>query len=81
MAAGLAHLRDLDICGCEQLAEDAIVALSALRALTQLNVGSCQQAVTNRQATAPALFTWSSTMLAHQTLSGYIDRNIQVNCS
>ena len=48
MAAGLAGLRDLDICGCEQLAEDAIVALSALRALTQLNVGSCQQAVTNR---------------------------------
>ena len=50
MAAGLAGLRDLDICGCEQLAEDAIMALSSLRALTQLNVGSCQQAVTNRRA-------------------------------
>ena len=50
MVAGLPGLRDLDICGCEQLGEDAIVALSGLRHLTALNVGSCQQAVTNRQA-------------------------------
>jgi hypothetical protein len=50
MVAGLPGLRDLDICGCEQLGEDAIVALSGLRHLTALNVGSCQQAVTNRRA-------------------------------
>ena len=52
MAAGLPGLRDLDICGCEQLGEDAIAALSGLRHLTALNVGSCQQAVTNRHVAA-----------------------------
>ena len=48
MAVGLSELRSLDICGCEQLHEDAAVALSALRHLTELNVGSCHQAITVR---------------------------------
>ena len=59
MAAGLPGLRDLDICGCEQLGEDAIAALSGLRHLTALNVGSCQQAVTNRHVAAEASRTES----------------------
>lgn len=48
MAVGLSELRSLDICGCEQLHEDAVVALSSLRNLTELNVGSCHQAITVR---------------------------------
>ena len=48
MALGLSELQSLDICGCELLQEDAAMALSSLRHLTQLNVGSCHQAITAR---------------------------------
>ena len=60
MAAGLTGLRDLDICGCEQLAEDAVVALSALRRpdaaqRRQLPAGGHQQARAGRVMLATAL--------------------------
>ena len=48
MAVGLSDLRSVDISGCELLHEDAAVSLSSLRRLTQLNVGSCHQAITVR---------------------------------
>lgn len=48
----LAGMRALDLCGCELLAEDTMLALTALRGLTELNVASCLLAVTNKCATA-----------------------------